>query len=51
MERKNISEAKLAWILWQRLQELSDLLWDRYDKDFPDFPMGDDDDSPETDIP
>ena len=51
MERKNISEAKLAWILWQRLQELSDLLWDLYDKDFLDFPMEDGDDLLETDIP
>lgn len=51
MERKNISEAKLAWILWQRLQELSDLLWDRYDKDFLDLSMEDDDDLIETDIP
>jgi hypothetical protein len=33
----NISEAKLAWLLWQRLQELSDLLWNRYDQEFLDF--------------
>jgi hypothetical protein len=51
MENKNISEAKLAWILWQRLQELSDLLWNRYDKDFLDFPIEEDDDLTETDIP
>jgi len=51
MERKNISEAKLAWILWQRLQELSDLLWDRYDKDFLNFPLEEDYDPTETDIP
>ena len=37
MERQDRSEAKQAWILWQRLQELNDLLWDRYEKDFLDF--------------
>jgi len=51
MERKNISEAKLAWTLWQRLQELSDLLWDRYDKDFLNFPIEEDHDFMEPDTP
>jgi hypothetical protein len=51
MERKNVSEAKLAWILWQRLQELSDLLWDRYDKDFLNFPIEEDQNVMPTDSP
>lgn len=34
MERENCSEAKRDWILWQLLQQLSDLLWFRYEKDF-----------------
>ncbi len=37
MVRENCSEAKRAWILWQLLQELNDLLWDRYEKEFLDF--------------
>ena len=52
METKNISEAKLAWSLWQRLQELADLLWDRYDQDFQDFPINEDyNDVMENDLP
>jgi hypothetical protein len=34
MERQNCSEAKRAWVLWQLLQELNALLWDRYEKNF-----------------
>jgi hypothetical protein len=51
MEGKNISEAKLAWILWQRMQQLCDLLWDRYDKEFIDFPIEDDLTDSNNDIP
>jgi hypothetical protein len=52
METKNISEAKLAWSLWQRLQELADLLWDRYDQEFQDFPINEDyNDVMENDLP
>ena len=39
MNPQNLSEAKLAWIIWNALQQLSDLLWDRYDKDFVSFTM------------
>lgn len=39
MALPNPSEAKLAWIIWNVLQQLSDLLWDRYDKDFVSFTM------------
>jgi hypothetical protein len=51
MERKTVSEVELAWVLWQRLQELSDLLWNRYDKDFLILPMENDYDLTDTEIP
>lgn len=33
-------EPRLAWALWQGLQKFSDLLWERYEKDFLDLAMG-----------
>ena len=51
MERKTVSEVELAWVLWQRLQELSDLLWNHYDKDFLILPMENDYDLTDTEIP
>jgi hypothetical protein len=39
MNPQNLPEAKLAWIIWNALQQLSDLLWERYDKDFISFTM------------
>jgi hypothetical protein len=27
-------EAKLAWAIWQALEKLNSLLWDRYKEDF-----------------
>ena len=39
MNPQNLPEAKLAWIIWNALQQLSDRLWDRYDKDFVSFTM------------
>ena len=29
-----VLEPRLAWALWQGLQKLSDLLWERYEDDF-----------------
>jgi len=29
-------EVKVAWILWQVLVDFTNLLWDRYEKDFID---------------
>jgi hypothetical protein len=29
-----VMEPRLAWALWQGLEKLSDLLWDRYKDDF-----------------
>lgn len=37
MNPQNLPETKLAWIIWNALQQLSDRLWDRYDKDFVSF--------------
>ncbi len=39
MKAPDPSEAKLAWHLWNVLQQLSDLLWERYDQDFVSFTM------------
>jgi hypothetical protein len=30
-------EPRLAWAIWQGLQKLSDLLWDRSEEDFLDL--------------
>ncbi len=37
MEQEALSEAKRAWILWQWLQQFSDLLWTHYEKEFLTF--------------
>ena len=29
-----VLEPRLAWVLWQGLVRLSDLLWERYEEDF-----------------
>lgn len=43
MKPQNLPEAKLAWIIWNALQQLSDRLWDRYDQDFVSFAMEEND--------
>jgi len=37
MKPQDVSEAKLAWMIWQALEKLNGLLWDRYEKDFLSF--------------
>jgi len=37
MTSQNVSEAKLAWMIWQALEKLNSLLWDHYEKDFLSF--------------
>ena len=32
-----VLEPRLAWALWQGLEKLSDLLWERYEEDFLDL--------------
>jgi hypothetical protein len=36
---QNKDEAKLAWILWQVISDLNQLLWDLYEDHFLDFIM------------
>jgi hypothetical protein len=43
MKSQNVSEAKLAWMIWNALQQLSNRLWDRYDQDFLSFVMEEND--------
>jgi len=43
MNPQNLPDAKLAWIIWNALQQLSDRLWDRYDQAFVSFVMEDND--------
>jgi hypothetical protein len=39
MPSQTLSEAKLAWMIWQALEKLNGLLWDHYEKDFLSFAM------------
>jgi hypothetical protein len=39
MKRENLTEAQIAWILWNLHNRLNDLLWDRYEKEFIDWAM------------
>jgi len=43
MPQENRTEAKLAWSLWQLLQNLNDLLWQHYEEDFINFAMEEED--------
>ena len=42
MTPQNVSEAKLAWMIWQALEKLNSLLWDHYEKDFLSFALQED---------
>ena len=37
MKPQDVSEAKLAWMIWQALEKLNGLLWDHHEKDFLSF--------------
>jgi len=39
MKPQDVSEAKLAWMIWQALEKLNSLLWDHYEKDFLSFAL------------
>jgi hypothetical protein len=39
MKPENLSEAQIAWILWNLHERLNDLLWNRYEKEFLDWAM------------
>jgi len=38
-----VTEAKLAWLIWQALEKLNGLLWDHYEKDFLSLVMQEED--------
>ena len=42
MKSENLTEAQLAWILWNLHERLNNLLWDRYEKEFLDWAMDED---------
>ncbi len=37
MRTSETAEPRLAWAIWQEIQKLSDLLWERYEEDFWDL--------------
>ena len=39
MSSQTLPDAKLAWMIWQALEKLNGLLWDRYEKEFLSFAM------------
>ncbi len=39
MNTQNLTEAQIAWILWNLHERLNRLLWDRYEKEFLDWAM------------
>ena len=39
MKSENLTEAQITWILWNLHERLNSLLWDRYEKEFLDWAM------------
>ena len=39
MKSENLTEAQIAWLLWNLHEKLNSLLWDRYEKEFLDWVM------------
>lgn len=39
MKAENLTEAQIAWIMWNLQERLNSLLWDRYEKEFLDWAM------------
>jgi hypothetical protein len=39
MKPENLTEAQIAWILYNLHERLNSLLWDRYEKEFLDLVM------------
>jgi len=37
MKSENLTEAQVAWILWNLHERLNQLLWTRYEKEFLDW--------------
>ncbi len=51
MPTEPVTEAKLAWLIWQALETLNARLWDRYEKEFLSFAMEDEDPLGDENIP
>jgi hypothetical protein len=43
MRSENLTEAQIAWILWNLHERLNELLWTRYEKQFVGFAMDEND--------
>jgi hypothetical protein len=43
MKWDNLSEAQIAWVVWNLQEQLSNLLWDRYEKEFLQWAMDEND--------
>jgi len=39
MKSENLTEAQIAWILWNLHERFNELLWIRYEKEFLDWTM------------
>ncbi len=39
MKSENLTEAQIAWLLWNLHERLNSPLWDRYEKEFLDWVM------------
>ena len=39
MKSETLTEAQIAWILWNLHERFNKLLWDRYEKEFLDWAM------------
>jgi len=39
MKPENLTEAQIAWLLWNLHERLNNLLWERYEKEFIDWTM------------
>jgi len=46
-----ITEARLAWLIWQALEKLNARLWDRYENNFLVFAMEDETSTQDGDTP
>lgn len=43
MKWENLSEAQIAWVVWNLQEQLNNLLWDRYEKEFLQWAMDEND--------
>jgi hypothetical protein len=39
MKSENLTEAQIAWLIWNLHERLNNLLWGRYEKEFLDWVM------------